>query len=76
MATKCLVIGADTLSRVLDQSDRDSMIYADGAGTAMVEKTNESGGILSNKTVTYTSNVEAEFIFMALQMTNQKEQNI
>ena len=63
MATKCLVIGADTLSRVLDQSDRDSMIYADGAGAAMVEKTNESGGILSNKTVTYTSNGEAEFIF-------------
>ena len=63
MAMKCLVIGADTLSRVLDQSDRDSMIYADGAGAAMVEKTNESGGVLSNKTVTYTSNGEAEFIF-------------
>ena len=28
MANKCLIIGADTLSRVLDHTDRDSMIYA------------------------------------------------
>ena len=38
MAKKCLVVGADTLSRVLDQSDRDSMIYADGAGATVVEE--------------------------------------
>ena len=35
MAEKCLVLGADTLSRVLDHSDRDSMIYADGAGATI-----------------------------------------
>src|SRR5210317_88353 len=63
MAKKCLVIGADTLSRVLDHSDRDSMIYADGAGATMVEATTEDGGILSHKTVTYTAEGEAEFIF-------------
>mgnify|MGYP000385870392 CR=1 FL=1 len=63
MAQKCLVIGADTLSRVLDQSDRDSMIYADGAGAAIIEATEDEGGILSHKTVTYTSEGEAEFIF-------------
>ena len=37
MAKKCLVIGADTLSRVLDHTDRDSMIYADGAGATIIE---------------------------------------
>ena len=32
-----LVIGADILSRIADPHDRDSMIYADGAGAAIVE---------------------------------------
>ena len=63
MAKKCMVVGADTLSRVLDHSDRDSMIYADGAGVTIIEETNDQGGILSHKTVTYTSEGEAEFIF-------------
>ncbi|MDO5522781.1 MAG: ketoacyl-ACP synthase III [Bacteroidia bacterium] len=36
-AKKVLVIGADILSRVSDPYDRDSMIYADGAGAAIVE---------------------------------------
>ncbi|MDP4955490.1 MAG: ketoacyl-ACP synthase III, partial [Crocinitomicaceae bacterium] len=31
-AQHCLVIGAETLSRVVDPHDRDSMIFADGAG--------------------------------------------
>ena len=40
--------------RVLDQSDRDSMIYADGAGATVVEEVEGDGGILSHKTATYT----------------------
>jgi 3-oxoacyl-[acyl-carrier-protein] synthase III len=32
-----LVIGADTLSRSVDPNDRDSMIFADGAGAAIFE---------------------------------------
>jgi 3-oxoacyl-[acyl-carrier-protein] synthase-3 len=63
MAKKCMVIGADTLSRVLDNSDRDSMIYADGAGVTIIEGTNDEGGILSHKTLTYSSEGETEFIF-------------
>ena len=63
MAKKCLVLGADSLSRVLDHSDRDSMIYADGAGATLIESTEDKGGILAHKTVTYTANVEADFIF-------------
>jgi 3-oxoacyl-[acyl-carrier-protein] synthase-3 len=63
MAKKCLVLGADSLSRVLDHSDRDSMIYADGAGATLIESTEDKGGILAHKTVTYTANGEADFIF-------------
>lgn len=50
MARKCLVIGAETLSRVLDQYDRDSMIFSDGAGACVLEaKEGKPGeeGILS-----------------------------
>lgn len=49
-ARKALVIGAETLSRVSDPHDRDSMIYADGAGAAILEaKTStEPIGILSH----------------------------
>ncbi|HEX7552217.1 MAG TPA: ketoacyl-ACP synthase III [Geothrix sp.] len=36
-AKRALVIGAETLSRVYDPFDRDSMIYADGAGAVVLE---------------------------------------
>jgi 3-oxoacyl-[acyl-carrier-protein] synthase III len=48
--TKVLVIGAETLSRVSDPHDRDSMIYSDGAGAALVEATDRAVGILSHVT--------------------------
>jgi 3-oxoacyl-[acyl-carrier-protein] synthase III len=37
MAKKCLVIGTETLSRVIDPFDRDSMIFSDGAGACVLE---------------------------------------
>ncbi|MFT3740653.1 MAG: ketoacyl-ACP synthase III [Breznakibacter sp.] len=36
-AKAVLVIGADTLSRAMEPHDRDSMIFADGAGAALFE---------------------------------------
>ena len=36
-ARRVLVVGADTLSRISDPHDRDSMIYADGAGAVILE---------------------------------------
>ena len=44
------VVGADVLSRVSDPHDRDSMIYADGAGAVIVEakRTRRPIGILSH----------------------------
>lgn len=55
MAKRCLAIGADTLSRVIDEYDRDAMIYADGAGATILEESDEKGGILSHKTESYTN---------------------
>ncbi len=62
MANKCLVIGAETLSRVVDVHDRDSMIYSDGAGATIIEKTNDEGGILSHLSATF-ANDEADYLF-------------
>ena len=49
-ARKALVIGAETMSRVSDPHDRDSMIYADGAGAAVLEArpARERVGILAH----------------------------
>jgi 3-oxoacyl-[acyl-carrier-protein] synthase-3 len=47
---RALVVGADTLSRISDPHDRDSLIYADGAGAVILEalETPESVGILAH----------------------------
>jgi len=51
-AQKILVIGAETLSRISDPHDIDSMLYADGAGAAILEarKNDNPIGILAHKT--------------------------
>ena len=63
IAKKALVIGAETLSRVVDKSDRDSMIFSDGAGACVVEATNETTiGILSHATQTFAKD-EAYYLY-------------
>src|SRR5574343_405382 len=63
MAKKCLVIGAETLSRVVDIHDRDSMIYSDGAGATIIEATEEEGGILAHTSATFTYDEEYYLFF-------------
>lgn len=55
-ASAGLVIGTETLSRVCDPHDRDSMIYSDGAGAAVLESRHSSSpvGILSHSARTDT----------------------
>jgi 3-oxoacyl-[acyl-carrier-protein] synthase-3 len=45
-----IVVGADVLSRVSDPHDRDSMIYADGAGATIVKvvESNEPIGVIAH----------------------------
>jgi 3-oxoacyl-[acyl-carrier-protein] synthase III len=53
---KVMVIGAEILSRVTDFHDVDSMIFADGAGAAIVEATDKEAGIISHVTRSDTIN--------------------
>jgi len=46
---RAMVIGADTLSRISDPHDRDSLIYADGAGATILEARETKDGILAHK---------------------------
>ncbi len=66
MAKKSLVIGTETLSRVLDLYDRDSMIFADGAGATVLEY-KDSGeydqGILSYSVASHCID-EAYYLYL------------
>ena len=72
MAKRCLVIGAETLSRVVDPFDRDSMIYADGAGATVIEASEEEGGIIANESASYTHN---EIYHLFFGNSNDKSQD-
>ncbi|QQT56016.1 3-oxoacyl-ACP synthase [Sphingobacterium siyangense] len=72
MAKRCMVIGAETLSRVIDPFDRDSMIYADGAGAVIIEATTTEQGLLSHESATYALE-EANYLNFG--SSYQQEQN-
>lgn len=71
IAKRCLVIGAETLSRVVDIHDRDSMIYADGAGAAILEvvKDTENCGIQSHISASFTEK-EKDYLFFGKSYNN------
>jgi 3-oxoacyl-[acyl-carrier-protein] synthase-3 len=75
MAKKCLVIGAEALSRVIDPHDRDSMIYSDGAGATVIEATEEEGGILAHESASYTYD-EANFLFFGNSYNKTHDPNV
>ena len=58
IAKRCLIIGAESLSRVIDVFDRDSMIFSDGAGACVAEardEVEEDNGILGSSALTFTT---------------------
>lgn len=64
--TTFLVIGTETLSRIIDPSDRDSMIFADGAGACILQKGNDQ---LNGRGIASTASrsdciEESEFIYL------------
>lgn len=62
-AKRVMVIGADTLSRISDPHDRDSLIYADGAGAVVVEARDTDSGILA-KAVRSDATDHSNMLFM------------
>ena len=68
LAKKALIVGTETLSRVIDMYDRDSMIFSDGAGAVVVEyqDTGDKGpGILGSAAKTYSLE-EVDYINMGM----------
>jgi 3-oxoacyl-[acyl-carrier-protein] synthase-3 len=56
MAKNALVIGAETLSRIIDVRDRDSMIFSDGAGAVVMQyKESKNSGILSSSALSHST---------------------
>ncbi len=71
IAKRCLVIGAETLSRVVDIHDRDSMIYADGAGAVVLEYNDQdNSGIQSHLSASYTLK-EKDYLFFGKSYNNE-----
>ncbi|WP_022823775.1 3-oxoacyl-ACP synthase III family protein [Hymenobacter norwichensis] len=53
-AKRCLVIGTETLSRVVDPHDRDTLLFSDGSGAAVLEARHDgTAGILAHHTQTH-----------------------
>jgi 3-oxoacyl-[acyl-carrier-protein] synthase-3 len=64
-AKRALVIGSETLSRVIDIHDRDSMIFSDGAGACVLDftETDTEAGVLSAACMSHTVD-ELDYINM------------
>ncbi|WP_010135643.1 3-oxoacyl-ACP synthase III family protein [Ochrovirga pacifica] len=76
-AKKALVIGADTLSRVVDPHDRDSMIFSDGAGATVLElvKEEKERGVLSTASQTYATD-EAMYLYSGPSYKKERNQEV
>ena len=75
IAKRCLVIGAETLSRVVDIHDRDSMIYADGAGAAILEINEGDAGIKSHLSASHTLN-EKDYLFFGKSYNQESSDDV
>ncbi|WP_412068829.1 beta-ketoacyl-ACP synthase III [Rubrivirga sp. IMCC43871] len=63
MHQKILVIGADTMSRIVDYTDRATcIIFGDGAGAVLLEPTSDGTGVLD--TVQYVDGSGVESLLM------------
>jgi len=68
LAKKALIVGTETLSRVIDMYYRDSMIFSDGAGAVVAEYRetgNEGQGVLGSVAKTYSLE-EIDYINMGM----------
>lgn len=78
LAKKALIIGTETLSRVIDHYDRDSMIFSDGAGAVVLEYkdvTLSGQGLLAGIAQTHALK-EINFIGMGSSSNPDSDQHI
>jgi len=71
---RILVVGTETLSRISDPHDRDSMIFSDGAGAAVLEaqQTDKKKGILSHAA---RSDTGREAYYLTMDSSNNPDKN-
>jgi len=76
-AKTALVIGSETLSRVCDPHDRDSMIYADGAGATVLQasESDHDSGILSHAARTDTA-TQAYYLNMSRSYNSKSDDTL
>lgn len=75
IARRCLVIGAETLSRVVDIHDRDSMIYADGAGAVILEISEDESGIRSHLSQSFTLK-EKDYLYFGKSFNKEHDPDV
>ncbi|MAY83836.1 MAG: 3-oxoacyl-ACP synthase [Flavobacteriales bacterium] len=77
MAKRCLVVATETLSRVLDMHDRDSMIFADGAAACILEaqESDKEEGIISIEAGSWTDE-EAYYLFLGKSNTKESDPKV
>jgi 3-oxoacyl-[acyl-carrier-protein] synthase-3 len=76
MANRALVIGTETLSRVIDLHDRDSMLFSDGAGASILEYAgNGDSGILSTAAASFATN-EVDYLYMEKSYKPQSDPHV
>ena len=71
-AKRVLVIGADTVAKVVEPHDIDSMLFSDGAGAAVLEGRleEEASGVIAQKTI---SRCEEELGYLKMGPSYNKE---
>ncbi len=76
MAQRALVIGSETLSRIIDKYDRDSMIFSDGAGAVVLEyKEAQDGGIINSSAVSHCTD-ELDYLYMGPSYKQNGDPNV
>lgn len=77
MAKKCLIVAAETLSRVIDKNDRDSMIFADGSGACIVEAVqgDVKEGVIGVEAGTWAED-EVHYLFMGKGNAHEADANV
>lgn len=77
MAKRCLVVATETLSRVLDKHDRDSMIFADGAGACILEaqESDKEEGVIGMEAGSWTED-EAYYLFLGKSNTKSADPSV